>query len=289
MSVPASAVIPEPAGSTDLDKPLPGPKIILMGDSGTGKTTALKTLIQAGITPMILFLEQGMESVTDLPKGSYHYHYIKPMGGGWLAMAAMAKSVLNLSFENLTKIQDNNRSKNTGFMDAMTICNDFVDETGKHWGDVAKWGTDKAFCIDGLSGLSDLAMAMTTGIKPTRHQGEWGVAMNMVKGYLQTLVADTFCTVALISHTEREKDEITGGTFVTVKTLGQKLAPDIPKMFSDVILAERAGNKFSWNTAASNAVTKTRNLEIKSGLDPSFVPLINSWKAKGGKILTTAP
>jgi hypothetical protein len=54
----------------------------------------------------------------------------------------------------------------------------------------------------------------------------------------------------MISHIEREIDEVLGGSKVMASTLGRKLAPKLPRYFSDVILAEKTGAKFSWSTAA---------------------------------------
>ena len=67
-----------------------------------------------------------------------------------------------------------------------------------------------------------------------------------------------------------------------VATLGRALAPKIPSMFSDVILAVRDGTKWSWDTASAQADVKTRNLKIAAGQDPSFGPIVAKWKSRGG-------
>lgn len=293
MATPSTQVglTPELVGvvTEDID-PLVGPRVILMGDAGTGKTHQLKTLIDAGITPYVLFMEQGRESLMGQvkPGEKWHYKYVRPISTGFSELADMAKKVSQLSYENLSKIQDNYRHKQTGYYDMVTSCSAFVcDCCKKPWGNVSTWKTDRAIVFDGLSGMSDAAMLMTAGIKPTRGQHEWGVAMTMVSAFLHALIAEIRCMMVLIAHEEREKNEITGGTFVTVKTLGQKLAPDIPRRFSDVIRSIRVGSTFSWDTAAADAVTKTRNLPIKSNQEASFIPLIEGWKKKGGKIEVT--
>ncbi|MFM9673602.1 hypothetical protein, partial [Streptomyces galilaeus] len=88
----------------------------------------------------------------------------------------------------------------------------------------------------------------------------------------------------LLSHVERETDPVVGGTKITVSTLGRALAPVIPSKFSDVILASRDGAKWAWNTANSLADLKTRNLPVQDGLPPSFGPIIEKWKSRGGRI-----
>jgi len=207
-----------------------------MGDSGTGKTYSIRTLVQAGVTPFIIFTEPGMETLGDLPDGSWHYKYIKPATQGWAAILDMAKKVNQLTFDNLTKVTDPNKTKFEGLMQVITSCNAFTcDCHGKQWGDVSTWGTDRALVIDSLSGISDMAMAHTVGGKPVRSPADWGIAQNMIRMILLPLTTGTTCTFVLIGHLAREYNEVTGGSTVTVSTLGQKLAPDIPLNFSDVI------------------------------------------------------
>lgn len=265
---------------------LPGPKVILMGDSGTGKTHSLRTLIDAGITPFCFFLEQGREVLGDLPKDKWHWKYIRPFNASWAQLNSLNKNILTLDYENLTKTKDAFRRECVGFMDVVTSCNNFkCDCHGIDFGDTINWKTDRALCFDGLSGLSTLAMTQTTGVKATRGQNEWGVAMNTVNFLLEKLVSDLTCMLVVLAHEERETDLATGGAKIMVKTLGQKLAPDIPRKFSDVIQVNRIGAQFSWDPIAPNAATKTRYLELKSGQPASFVPLINGWKKKGGVIV----
>jgi AAA domain len=268
---------------------IPGPKVLLMGDSGTGKTHALRTLVEAGITPFVIFTEPGQETLGDLPDGKWHYKYIPPATQGWGAILDMAKKVNQLTLENLSKVTDVNKSKFEGLLQVITACNDFkCDCHGTSFGDVAKWSTDRALCLDSLSGLSDMAMAHTVGGKPVRSQSDWGIAQNMVRMILMPLTTATQCTFVLIGHLAREYNEVTGGSNVMVSTLGQKLAPDIPRMFSDVINTVRVGTNFTWDTSSGSMAVKARNVPIAKDLPPSFVPLLKEWQRKGGRISPTA-
>jgi len=62
-----------------------------------------------------------------------------------------------------------------------------------------------------------------------------------------------------------------------VSTLGKALAPKFPAMFSDVILTERQGDKWTWNTASMMADLKTRNLPIAADIKPNFSQIIEKW------------
>jgi hypothetical protein len=230
-----------------------------------------------------------METLGDLPDGSWHYVYIHPATQGWAAILDMTKKINQLTFENLTKVSDGNRTKFEGLLKVIEACNNFkCDCHGQEFGDVSKWSTDRALVLDSLSGLSDMAMANAVGGKPVRSMADWGVAQNTIKMLLNPLTTATQCTFVLLAHLAREKDEVTGGTTITVNTLGQKLAPDIPRMFSDVVQTVRLGTNFSWDTSSQNASVKGRNVPIQANLPPSFVPLITEWKRKGGKIAATS-
>ena len=132
-------------------------------------------------------------------------------------------------------------------------------------------------------------MDLVVGAKPTRSEGEWGVAMGNLERLIMKLCNDTHCTFVLIAHIEREKDEISGSMQTMVSTLGRKLAPKIPQMFSDVIRVKREGTEFNWSTTEANEFLAARNVNLHDKLPPSFVPLINHWKEQGGVINSDPP
>jgi hypothetical protein len=138
--------------------------------------------------------------------------------------------------------------------------------------------------MDNLSGLSVMAMKMVTGSKPMKSVGDWGVAMDNLGNLVMKLSTDLKCLFVMIGHLEREHDEVTGSIKLMASTLGKKLAPTIPRTFSDVIETVREGNSFFWRTDSTQTMTKTRNLPIIGKIDPDFMRIVNSWKSRGGKI-----
>ena len=259
----------------------PYPKILLMGPSGTGKTYSIRTLVDAGITPFVIFTEPGREVLQDIPSSKLHWKYIPPTTSDLGALADMAKKVNTLTFESLTKLTDANRSKHNQLLEVIATLNEFkCDRTGESYGPVEKWGPDRAIVIDSLTGLNKMAMALVVGGRPTKSMADWGLAQDMLRKLLDYLTTVPKCLVVLIAHVARERDEITGGTYITINTLGQKLAPEVPVFFSDVILSVRAGSEFTWSTAAPQTDTKTRNLPIKEKIPPTFVPIVENFKQK---------
>lgn len=265
--------------------PIPGPNVMVLGPSGVGKTTAIETFIAAGITPFCIFTEPGFEVLGKISPDKLHWQYIKPASIGWDSMIEMAKKVTALQHEAVTALKDNEKGKYLDYVRFLTALNNFkCDRDGKEYGDVCKWGTDRAIIVDGLSGVSLMAMKHVIGGKPTAHQGEWGSAMNSLENLIGKLCSDTQCTFVLIAHAERELDEVQGGSKLMASTLGKKLSPKLPRFFSDVIYAKKEGDKFSWTTIEPNADLKNRNLPLAANLKPDFGPLIESWKRNGGVI-----
>jgi hypothetical protein len=123
-----------------------------------------------------------------------------------------------------------------------------------------------------------MAMNLVTGSKPVKSMADWGVAIDNLERLIVKLCVDTKCHFVLLAHLEREVDEVTGGTSLMASTLGRKLAPKLPRFFSDVVQAKRNVDKFVWSTAASNVDLKARNLPIADNLDPSFKAILTSWK-----------
>lgn len=267
-----------------MDKsPIPAPKVILMGASGTGKTHSIRTLVEEGITPFVIFTEPGMEVLSDIPPEKLHWRYIPPVVGNLQSILDMATKVNKFSYEQLTKMSDSERSKYNQFLEVISSSNRFVcDRTGEDFGCADTWPTSRWLVIDSLTGLGKMAMSLVVGGRPTKSMPDWGVAQDMIRKLIDYETTNLRCGFCLIAHVSRERDEITGGTYVTINTLGQKLAPELPLFFSDVLMAKREGKDFFWSSAEVGADTKARNVELSGKLPPSFVPLIQSWKRKGG-------
>lgn len=267
-----------------MKSPLPGPNVLLIGASGAGKTTSIKTLIAQGITPFCLFTEPGFEVIGDIPADKLHWQYLRPASVPWESMIDVSKKVTMLHHEAVTALKDTQKGTYTQFTQLLTALNNFkCDRDGKEYGDVCKWGTDRAIVLDSLSGVNIMVMRSVIGGKPTAHVGEWGSAMNLLEALIQKLCTDTFCSFIMMAHAERETDEVFGGAKLMAATLGKKLAPKIPRFFSEVLLAKKDGMKFTWSTVESGADLKSRFLPAGES-PPDFKGIIEGWKRQGGII-----
>lgn len=267
---------------------LNGVNVLIMGPAGTGKTHSIGTLVDAGIEVFYLALEAGLESLVGYfadkgqkPPPNLHWHIVKAPQASFTELLDTATKINMLSFDSLTKIQDPNRMKYDTYRSVLTALNDFVDQrTGVSYGPVNLWGVDRVIVIDGLSGLSAAALANATGGKPVVSQSDWGVAQGTLEKLLRNLCDACPCHFVLLAHVEREVDTVLGGVKLMASTLGKALAPKIPSMFSDVILSARSGAKWTWDTASSMADVKTRNLPMRSDIEPTFKLIIDKWQAR---------
>ncbi len=268
---------------------IPGVNIMLMGPSGTGKTHAIGTLIDAGVEVFYFAYESGSESLvgyyTDRGQpvpANLHICTVKAPSASFLEMADSIRSVSALSYESLKKQVDPSKSKYNQLEQFLRNFNDVTDDTGAKFGPVLNWGPSRALVIDGLTGLGDSAMKTCIGGKFDRDQKDWGLAQNIVEGILRKITSECKCHFVLIAHVERETDPNGGGLKLMASTLGKALAPKLPTMFSDVILTNRVGREFFWDTENPTADLKTRNLPISSKIPPTFASIIDKWKSRGG-------
>ncbi len=264
---------------------LPGVNVLLMGPSGTGKTHSIGTLVDQGIDVFYLALESGMESLlgywTDrnLPiPDNLHWHKLIAPAADLTNMIANAKNINMLNLDSLAKMTDPNKSKHNQFISLLEALNDFPDDrTGTKYGAVNTWDQSRVLVCDGATGISQCAMALVVGGKAVRNQSDWGIAQDQVEKLVRMLCDNCPCHFVLLAHVEREVDVVLGGVKLMVSTLGKALAPKFPAMFSDVILTERSGTKWVWNTSSAMADVKTRNLPIQADLQPDFKQIMAKW------------
>ena len=286
-----SAVLAPAADS----RALIGPKVVLMGLGGTGKTYSLGTLcdwaVANGFEVALLFTENGLETLLgyfrdkgkEPPPGIYwHQQGTKPISLKNLVKAA--DLVGRLSYEALAKSIDVDRGgENNAFWKILTSCSDFKDDrTGKTLGPVDLFPLKRIFAMDSLTETSNAAFKMQIGSRPMASPGDYGIAQNNLMNFLRLLTQGCECPFVMTAHVDRETDAVTQTTKIMIKAIGKALATEIPTLFSDVIYAVREGNKFTWDTAAYGVDVKTRSLGYRAGIEPNFAQIFDVWKKRSG-------
>lgn len=272
---------------------LAGPKILLIGAAGSGKTRSLGTLVDWAAknkrTVRILFTENGLETLKGywsdknqaIPDNvSWHVSTTKSIPLS--SLIDSAKKVGILSYKSITEMVDPDRDRNNPYYKILTALTDLPDDrTGKTLGNIDKMTADDIFVIDSLSELANAAMKMVIGAKPTASPSDYGVAQNNLLNFLRYLTQGFLPTVVLTAHVQRQVDEITGMTKLQVKAIGRAMGDDIPQLFSEVIGTVRDGTNWYWSTADSSLDTKTRYLPIASKIPPDFSQIMDRWLKRG--------
>ena len=271
------------------------PKILLMGAPGTGKTWSIATLLQAGLEVFVIFTEpNGLPNLLNvlkqkkIPIDKLHWAYVPPISADWATVGDAMKLVNEMNYSTLADLKSGiGKGKSNSIMKLLNNLKNFHDDrTNMDFGDVTDWGYDRALVLDSLSGLNMLSIQNTVGLKPTMHQGEWGIAMNMEEMLINTLISSMSAYFILLAHVDRNHNEVTSQSIITPSAIGAKLGPKLGRFFSEVILAKRVKDQFTWSTSELASDVKQSTLPIKDGLEPSFKPIIDTFNLNIQQIRT---
>jgi hypothetical protein len=282
--------IPMPASN-----PAPAPAVelkagtaLLFGEPGTGKTHSLITLLEAGLEVFDIVTEPGglvtiMEQIRKHPRSAdfinkFHYTQISPVPIGWSALKDMGNIVNRMGYEDIAKLKTGIGKQH---MDVFTkLLADMENFTCDHcmraFGDVTTWDDSRALVLDSVSGLNKIMKDQTVGYKPSLHQGEWGIAMKLEEEFIYQLCSSCKCFFICLGHADKVTNEVTGARDITLAALGNKLAPQLIKLFDEVLLSKKEGANFYWSNVELGTTTKTRSLPFSAKLPPSFVPLVTA-------------
>lgn len=271
------------------------PNILLVGSTGTGKTYSIRTMVNAGLEVFVQFLEPGFrEVIGDIScEQGLHWNYIPTAAESWQTLRDSAKKLNTMSFKMLADMTDINRSKYQQWFQMIDNMNNFhCQRCNKYFGDVDTWGPDRAIVNDGLTGLSQIAMALIVGNKPAKNLSDWGTSQDNLEVYLRKMVSTTRCWYVQMAHPERETDEVLGITSIMVSTIGRKLPPKVPLFFSDAIQTTRilgtdGKPAWRWSTVTPNMDLKARNVPWDMNMEQNFQPIIEQFFLKNGLELPT--
>lgn len=259
-----------------------------MGDSGAGKTYSISSLLRAGLEVFVLITEpNGLDSLIDavekqkLDINKLHWMILPPVSMDLELLSKQAQQINTLNFEGIQKLTHGvEKKKCTQLMDLFAAVQDFKDErTGQSFGDITTWGPDRVFVLDSLTGLVTMAVQNTVGLRPTVQLQEYGIIQSMLESTIN-LLTNLNCFFVMTAHVEKLVDEVNGGIKMMVFAIGKKLAPVLPRFFSEVVYCYRDGSNFMWSTATTNVNTKQRALPVSDKIAPDFTPIIQAYKRR---------
>ena len=223
-------------------------KLLIEGDSGSGKTGALTSLVAAGYKLRILDFDNGLDTLKQF------------------ILRECPDKIENVEFRTVT---DKRKSSPQGpvidgtpraFIDATKMLDRwrYKDAAGNEidYGIPAEWGPDTILVIDSLTRMSDaafdfrLSLVINTGKYDMR--AVYGDAQDAIEATLALFQSDNFKTnVIVISHI-RYMERLDGLTKGYPKSVGSALSPNIPTYFNSVAQFETsAGGKRTLKTTAT--------------------------------------
>ena len=275
----------------------PAPNVFLMGPIGSGKSYAIRSLVNAGIEVFLIPTEPGYTDVLgDIPPEKLHWHYIRSYGpppdqGQQTsktldALKGAAKLIQSHDMETIKKMPGQGRAKYNQFFELIECLNNYKDDrTGKEYGDTGNFNQNQAVVIDGLSGINNMVCRMTVGDKPCMSWPEFEAAQFCVEQFVNTLAQSLKCWFVMTSHVEFEPDPSGSGlNKLMPSTIGKVLAPRLTKFFSEAILCKRViengKSRFYWDNMDPTATVKFRNIPQSPTNPPDFAPIKKNWEGK---------
>ena len=234
-------------------------KLLLCGDSGSGKSGALASLVKAGYSLRILDMDNGLDSLKTF------------------VMKDCPDRADNVEFRTL---RDDYKITSTGpqvhkppaFVDALKMLDNWkYDDTDL--GNPSEWGPDVICVMDSLSFFSDAAFDHAKGLNPgAKDPRQWFYsAQQGVESALAMLTSGSFKTNVIITAHVRYSQNDDGTTKGYPNAIGSALGPTIPRYFNHWAQCVSKAGKRSIQTAATNMMDlkNTKPFEMKSTYDIS--------------------
>lgn len=243
-------------------------KMLLLGDTGAGKTGSLVSLAAAGFRVHILDLDRGAEIIKDFVLNPSS-PYVRESAGRW---KADPKGILSrIDYVTITEqyiIQGTKPvPKGTAWQRINAQLNDWTDGERK-LGNIGTWGPEDILVIDSLSRAASAAMDYQLVIngravsgKP--EQNDWGQAQALVETLLKLLYSDDVkCNVIVCAHITPIETDLNPVAKGYPQTLGKALSPKIGQFFNHTLMIQSSGQGAG---ARHTIYTNTRGLvELKN-------------------------
>lgn len=244
-------------------------KLLLTGDSGSGKSGALASLVAAGYRLRVLDMDNGLDPLKTF------------------VMKECPQSVGNVEFRTL---RDNVSTTAAGpkvvkpkaFVDAMKMLD--------HWryddidlGSPSTWGPDCICVLDSLSFFSDAAFDWAQSLNPSaKDPRQWFYsAQQAVESALALLTSASFATNVIVSAHVRYTTGDDGRSKGYPNAIGSALGPTIPRYFNHWAQCENKAGKRTIQTAATSMFdlkntkpfTMEKSYDLSDGLAKFFAVL----------------
>lgn len=200
-------------------------KMLFIGDSGTGKTGALTSLVKDGYKLRIVDLDNGLDSLRE-----------------WGKHEGADLKLVDYETRRDKYKAENNRVMMNGTPKAFTQTLELLTK----WSDgtqPAEWGDRTILVIDSLSALGKAAFEWARHMAPNiKDPRQWyGAAQDGIEDIVALITSDDFhANVIVITHIR--VDEWGGLNKGYANAIGKALGPILPRYFNTLIQAESIGS-----------------------------------------------
>lgn len=239
-------------------------KLLIIGDSGTGKTGSVAALVKEGYDVRVL-----------------------DMDNGWESLAAAIKRTCPARLPSVDVESHRDRYKSTPLGPTIDGApKAFVKAIGllDKWSDGSKpkdWGPQLVLVLDSLTFFSDAAYAWADAMNPGAKDKRqiYGAAQEAVEHVLALLTGADFNTNVIVTAHVRYIDLPDGTKRGYPTAIGQALSPTIPRYFNSVVACQtQPGGKRTIQTVSTplidlknpSATDMEKSLPIETGLATFF-------------------
>ena len=202
-------------------------KLLLVGDSGSGKTGSLASLALAGFNLNIADLDAGLDVLANL-------------------LAKAPEALARVSYETIT---DKMRNVGGRLIPAQATAWQRLVGLLSNWpdkGSITTWGSQDILVIDSFTLAGNAAMnfvlSMNQRLGQRPHQSDWYDAQQMLESLLQMLYDEAIkCNVILTSHIAFIGEDNSAIATGYPMALGKALPPKVGRYFNTILLARSTG------------------------------------------------
>lgn len=202
-------------------------KLLYFGNSGTGKTGSLESLVAAGYKVKVLDMDNGLDS---------------------LAAFVREKCPDKIGNIEYITIRDQYTSGPSGpyvkrpkaFVEALKALEKWPEDDSNP----AEWGEDTVFVLDSLTAFAKASFEWARGMNPTsKDPRQWYAAsQNAVEDTIAMLTAEEFKTNLIVMSHVAFLEANDGTVKGYASAVGSALGPKLPKYFNNCLMTEVKGS-----------------------------------------------
>lgn len=242
-------------------------KLLLIGDSGTGKTGSVASLVKAGYAIRVLDMDNGWEALGAAIRRTC------PDRLGSVEVESFRDQYVSSPFGPVIK------GAPQAFVKAIKLLDKWND-----FGPPATWGPGAVLVLDSLTFFSDAAYAWADAMNPSAKDKRqiYGAAQEAIEHVLALLTGPSFNTNVIVTSHIKFIDLPDGSKRGYPTAVGQALSPTIPRYFNSVAACQtEIGGKRTIQTVSTalidlknpNSFEMKKSLPIETGLAEFFEKL----------------